>query len=76
MTKCLGIMRSKTVYLKEGQTLTEWMRCELRDKLNGRNRAVHMAEDMGVVNATLHRFLQGGEARGKFYDNVFNYLMK
>jgi hypothetical protein len=68
--------RSKTVYLKVGQTLTDWMRSELKDKLNSRNRAVHMAEDIGVVNATLHRFLQGGEARGKFYDKVFNYLMK
>jgi len=52
------------------------MRSELRYKLNSRNRAVHMAEDIGVVNATLHRFLQGGEARGKFYDKVFNYLIK
>jgi len=68
--------RSKTVYLRGEQTLTEWMRSELRDKLNSRNRAVHMAEDIGVVNATLHRFLQGGEARGKFYDKVFNYLIK
>lgn len=68
--------RSKTIYLLGEQTLTEWMRSELRDKLNSRNRAVHMAEDIGVVNATLHRFLQGGEARGKFYDKVFNYLMK
>jgi len=68
--------RSKTVYLRGEQTLTEWMRSELRDKLNSRNRAVHMAEDIGVVNATLHRFLQGGEARGKFYDKVFNYLLK
>ena len=68
--------RSKTIYLRGEQTLTEWMRSELRDKLNSRNRAVHMAEDIGVVNATLHRFLQGGEARGKFYDKVFNYLMK
>lgn len=68
--------RSKTIYLRGEQTLTEWMRCELRDKLNSRNRAVHMAEDIGVVNATLHRFLQGGEARGKFYDKVFNYLLK
>ena len=70
------ICRSKTVYLQEDQTLTEWMRSELRYKLNSRNRAVHMAEDIGVVNATLHRFLQGGEARGKFYDKVFNYLIK
>jgi len=69
-------MRSKTVYLKEGQTLTEWMRCELRDKLNGRNRAVHMATDMGVTNITLHRFLHGKSVKSEFYDNVFNYLMK
>jgi hypothetical protein len=68
--------RSKTVYLQEGQTLTDWMRNELRDKLNSRNRAVHMADDIGVVNGTLHRFLHGGEAKGKFYDKVFNYLMK
>ena len=67
---------SKTVYLNTGQTLTDWMRQELKDRLTTRYKAVHMAEDIGVVNATLHRFLQGGEARGKFYDKVFNYLMK
>ena len=72
----MNFFRSKTVYLKEGQTLTDWMRSELKDKLNSRNRAVHMAEDIGVENSTLHRFLKGKEARGKFYDKVFNYLMK
>jgi len=52
------------------------MRQELRDKLNSRYKAIHLSEDIGVENSTLHRFLHGKEARGKFYDKVFNYLMK
>ena len=67
---------SKTVYLKEGQTLTDWIRSELRDKLSNRNRVVHMAEDIGVVNATLHRFIHGKSVKSEFYDKAFKYLMK
>ena len=52
------------------------MRNELRDKLNSRNRAVHMAEDIGVVNATLHRFIHGKSVKSEFYDKAFKYLMK
>jgi hypothetical protein len=72
----MTFFRSKTVYLQVGQTLTDWMRSELKDKLNSRYKAIHLSEDIGVENSTLHRFLKGKEARGKFYDKVFNYLMK
>ena len=62
------------VSLEKGQTFTDWLRTELKSLLNKRYRAVHMAEDIGVINATLHRFLHDGEARGTFYDKVFKYL--
>lgn len=68
--------RSKTVYLKDNQTLTDWVRAELKDKISNRNRAVHMAEDMGVTNITLHRFLHGRPVQTEFYDKAFNYLLK
>jgi hypothetical protein len=70
------ISRSKTIYLKDNQTLTEWVRVELKDKLSNRNRAVHMATDMGVPNITLHRFIHGKSVKSEFYDKAFNYLMK
>lgn len=68
--------RSKTIYLKDNQTLTEWVRAELNDKLSNRNRAVHMATDMGVTNITLHRFIHGKSVKSEFYDKAFNYLLK
>jgi hypothetical protein len=52
------------------------VRAELKDKLSSRNRAVHMAEDIGVPNITLHRFLHGKSVKGEFYDKAFNYLLK
>ena len=72
----LRMTRSKTIYLQDNQTLTEWVRAELKDKLSSRNRAVHMAEDIGVPNITLHRFLHGKSVKGEFYDKAFNYLLK
>jgi len=67
---------SKTVYLKVNETFTDWLRRELKDELSIRYRAVHMSEDMGVTNITLHRFLHGCEVRGDFYDKAFKFLIK
>ena len=68
--------RSKTVYLQVGQTLTDWMRSELKDKLSTRYKTLHMAEDIGVDKFQMYRFMHGNEVTGKFYDKVFKYLMK
>jgi predicted transcriptional regulator len=68
--------RSKTVYIKDGETFTEWLRRELKDQLSNRYKIVHLAEDMGVPNITLYRFLHGKEVRTPFYDSAFKYLIK
>ena len=68
--------RSKTVYIKDGETLTDSIRAELFDKLSRRYKVVHMAEDVGVDKFQMYRFMHGNEVTGKFYDKVFNYLMK
>ena len=68
--------RSKTVYIKDGETLTDSIRRDLRDKLSRRYKIVHMAEDVGVDKFQMYRFMYGKEVTGKFYDKVFKYLMK
>jgi hypothetical protein len=68
--------RSKTVYIKDGETLTDSIRAELFDKLSRRYKVVHMAEDVGVDKFQMYRFMHGQEVTGKFYDKVFKYLMK
>lgn len=67
---------SKTVYLNTGQTLTDWMRQELKDKLSTRYKILHMAEDIGVDKFQMYRFMHGKEVKGIFYDKAFKYLMK
>jgi predicted transcriptional regulator len=68
--------RSKIVYIKDDETFTEWLRKELKDQLSNRYKIIHMAEDMGVPNITLYRFLHGKEVRTPFYDSAFKYLIK
>lgn len=68
--------RSKTVYIKDDETLTDSIRRELNDKLSRRYKVVHMAEDVGVDKFQMYRFMHGQEVTGKFYDKVFKYLMK
>ena len=68
--------RSKTIYIKDGETLTDSIRAELFDKLSRRYKVVHMAEDVGVDKFQMYRFMHGQEVTGKFYDKVFKYLMK
>ena len=68
--------RSKTVYIKDDETLTDSIRRELNDKLSRRYKIVHMAEDVGVDKFQMYRFMHGQEVTGKFYDKVFKYLMK
>jgi len=67
---------SKTVYLKEGETLTFYIRTGLTDLLTTRYKILHMAEDMKVKPHTLYRFLNGSEVRGDFYDRAFIFLIK
>jgi predicted transcriptional regulator len=68
--------RSKTVFLNLDESFTEWLRRELKDQLSNRYKIVHLAEDMGVPNITLYRFLHGKEVRTPFYDSAFKYLVK
>ncbi len=68
--------RSKTVYIKDGETLTDSIRAELFDKLSRRYKVVHLAEDVGVDKFQMYRFMYGKEVTGKFYDKVFKFLMK
>jgi hypothetical protein len=68
--------RSKTVYIKDGETLTDSIRAELFDKLSRRYKVVHLAEDVGVDKFQMYRFMHGQEVTGKFYDKVFKFLMK
>ena len=68
--------RSKTIYIKDGETLTDSIRAELFDKLSRRYKVVHMAEDVGVDKFQMYRFMHGQEVTGKFYDKVFKFLMK
>jgi len=68
--------RSKTVYIKDGETLTDSIRAELFDKLSRRYKIVHLAEDAGIDKFQMYRFMHGQEVTGKFYDKVFKYLMK
>ena len=68
--------RSKTVYIKDGETLTDSIRAELFDKLSRRYKVVHLAEDVGVDKFQMYRFMHGNEVTGKFYDKVFKFLMK
>jgi hypothetical protein len=68
--------RSKTVYIKDDETLTDSIRRELNDKLSRRYKIVHLAEDVGVDKFQMYRFMHGQEVTGKFYDKVFKFLMK
>jgi hypothetical protein len=68
--------RSKIVYIKDDETLTDSIRRELNDKLSRRYKIVHMAEDVGVDKFQMYRFMHGQEVTGKFYDKVFKFLMK
>lgn len=68
--------RYKTVYIKDGETLTDSIRAELFDKLSRRYKVVHLAEDVGVDKFQMYRFMHGQEVTGKFYDKVFKFLMK
>jgi hypothetical protein len=68
--------RSKTIYIKDGQTFTDSIRTELFDKISRRYKIIHLAEDVGVDKFQMYRFMHGHEVTGKFYDKVFNYLIK
>jgi len=68
--------RSKTIYIKDGQTFTDSLRAELKDKISNRYKVIHLAEDVGVDKLQMYRFMNGKEVTGRFFNKVFNYLIK
>ena len=69
------IYHSKPIYLN-GASLSDWMREQTKQTLSNRYKACHMAEDIGVSNATFSRFMKGNTVSSEFVDKWFKFFTK
>jgi hypothetical protein len=70
-------MKVLTIYLSEGETLSQWAVKEANTLLNPRYKIVHLAVDMKVPYHTVRRFIAGENVALDVLDNFIQlYLLK
>ena len=62
-------------YIDSDKTLSSWMREESMSLLSKRYTQTHMAEDIGVSDAVLSRFLNGHSVNEKFISKWFEFFV-
>jgi len=62
-------------YIDSDKSLSSWMREESKSLLSKRYKQTHMAEDMGVSDAVLSRFLNGHSVNEKFISKWFDFFV-
>jgi len=68
-------MKSMTIYLSDGENLTDFMLKMTTDKLNKRYKMKHLAEDIGVSYAMMHRFVNKKKVGQEFFVKWFNFFL-
>tara|TARA_R110002012_G_scaffold1372_8_gene5675 strand:+ start:394 stop:615 length:222 start_codon:yes stop_codon:yes gene_type:complete len=63
------------INLKSHKTLTAWMRAETKKMLSNRYKQTHIAEDMGVSDALVSRFMRGHPVNEKFINKWFDFFV-
>ena len=71
------MVRTITIYLKEfDSNIKTWMIQETQSRINNRNKQVHIAQDIGVTNAQMSRFMNEKKVSEDFYIKWFNWYCK
>ena len=71
------MVRTITIYLRDfDHNLKKWMQEETVCKINNRYKQTHVAEDIGVTNAQMSRFLNNNKVSEDFYIKWFNWYGK
>lgn len=68
-------MKQMTVCLSDGEKLTDWMICQVKERCRNRYRLIHLAEDTGLKYNQLWRFMNGYQVNQQFINDLFNYLV-
>jgi predicted transcriptional regulator len=68
-------MTDLNINLNDHKTLTAWMRSESKKMLSKRYKQTHMAEDMGVSDAMMSRFMRGHPVNEKFINKWFDFFV-
>jgi len=68
-------MKSMTIYLSNGETLVDFMLKMTKDKITKRYKMKHLAEDIGVSYAMLHRFLNNKPVGQIFFVKWFDFFI-
>lgn len=71
------MVRTITIYLREfDSNIKTWMIEEIQSRINNRYKQSHIAEDIGVTNTQMSRFLNNHKVSEDFYIKWFNWYQK
>lgn len=71
------MVRTITIYLREfDHDVKKWMQEETIYKISNRYKQSHIAEDIGVTNTQMSRFLNNHKVSEDFYIKWFNWFVK
>jgi len=56
-------------------SIKQWMINETNNTINNRYKQTHIAEDIGVHNSQLSRFMSGNTVTDAFYDKWFKWYL-
>lgn len=71
------MVRTITIYLRDfDSNIKTWMIEEIQSRINNRYKQSHIAEDIGVTNTQMSRFLNNHKVSEDFYIKWFNWYQK
>lgn len=67
-------MNKMMIYLSDNQSIVDYMKETIENKLSRKYKMKHLAKDMGVSYAMLHRFLNDKAVGQKFFVQYFKFF--
>jgi hypothetical protein len=68
-------MKTLTIYLSDGETLSQWAVKQANYMLNDRYRLVHLSKDMTAPYHTVRRFVAGHNVALKIQDKFISLYL-
>jgi hypothetical protein len=67
--------KQMTIFLSEGEQLTDFLLRQVNERCQGRYRLIHLAEDAKLRYNQLWRFTNGHQVNQQFINDLFNYFV-
>jgi hypothetical protein len=67
--------KQMTIFLSEGEQLTDYLLRQVIERCQGRYRLIHLAEDAKLKYNQLWRFTNGHQVNQQFINDLFDYFV-